>query len=148
MKIIPWQSSYNPIFYGDYINRGIINVEQNRYMEALADYDRAVQLSPGNLSAYLNRAILRSNLGDNNNALDDFKIVLDMDSTIMEARYSKALLEMKLNNYQEAIADYQIIIDKHPYFLPAYWGIAGSIRSIEQYAGSPSIQTKSPRFRN
>ncbi len=111
-------------FYGDYINRGIINVEQNRYMEALADYDRAIQLAPKSLMAYLNRAVLRANLGDNNNALADFETVLSMDSTISEARYSKALLEMKLRNFENAIADYQIIIEKHPYFLPAYWGIA------------------------
>ncbi len=115
---------YNSDFYGDYINRGIINVEANRFMEALSDYDKAIALAPNSLNAYLNRAVLRSSLGDDNNALEDFQKVLSMDSTIMEARYSKALLELKLNNYSNAIADFQIIIQKHPYFLPAYWGIA------------------------
>jgi len=114
----------NSNYFGDYINRGIINVEQKRFMEALADYDQAVKLEPNSVMAYFNRAILRSNLGDNNNALSDFVQVLKMDSSNMEARYSKALLEMKLRNYRSAIADYNIILNKHPYFLPAYWGIA------------------------
>lgn len=111
-------------YFGDYINRGIINVEQRRYMEALADYDQAIKLEPNSKLAYLNRAILRSNLGDNNNALTDFEQVLKMDSANMEARYSKALLEMKLRHYRNAIADFKIILSKHPYFIPAYWGIA------------------------
>jgi len=119
-KSIALKSNY----FGDYINRGIINVEQKKYMEALADYDQAIKLDPNSLLAYFNRGILRSNLGDNNNALDDFKQVLKIDSANMEARYSKALLELKLRYYRNAIADFKIIVNNHPYFLPAYWGIA------------------------
>ena len=110
--------------FGDYINRGIINVESKRYMEALKDYDQAIKMEPENLMAYMNRGILRSSLGDDNNALSDFTKVLKMDSSIIEARYSKALLEMKLRNYKNAIADFTIVTEKHPYFLPAYWGIS------------------------
>jgi len=32
--------------FGDYINRGIINVESKRYMEALKDYDQAIKMEP------------------------------------------------------------------------------------------------------
>ncbi|MEA4982762.1 MAG: tetratricopeptide repeat protein [Paludibacter sp.] len=125
-KAIQLKTSY----FGDYINRGIINVESKRYMEALSDYDQAIKMEPESLTAYLNRAILRSNLGDDNNALSDFKKVLQMDSSMMEARYSKALLEMKLRNYKHAISDFNIIIDKHPYFLPAYWGISQAYEGL------------------
>ncbi len=116
-------------FSGDFINRGIINVEARRFMEALSDYDEAVRLDPAGTLAYLNRGILRSNLGDDNNALKDFERVLELDSTIIEARYSKALLELKLRNYRNAITDFQIVINRHPFFLPAYWGVA------DAYAG-------------
>jgi len=129
----------NSNYFGDYINRGIINVEQRRFMEALADYDQAIKLEPNNVMAYFNRGILRSNLGDNNNALSDFVEVLKMDSSNMEARYSKALLEMKLRNYRNAIADYNIILENHPYFIPAYWGIA------EAYEGLNNVREA---FRN
>ena len=125
-KAIQLKTSY----FGDYINRGIINVESKRYMEALSDYDQAIKMEPNSLAAYMNRAILRSNLGDDNNALSDFKKVLQMDSSIMEARYSKALLEIKLRNYKTAIADLNIIIEKHPYFLPAYWGISQAYENL------------------
>jgi tetratricopeptide (TPR) repeat protein len=117
-------------YFGDYINRGIINVELKRYMEALSDYDQAIKMEPENLSAYLNRALLRSNLGDDNNALSDFNKVLQLDSSLMEARYSKALLEMKLRNYKNAISDFNIVLEKHPYFLPAYWGISQAYEGL------------------
>ncbi|MEA4936183.1 MAG: tetratricopeptide repeat protein [Paludibacter sp.] len=117
-------------YFGDYINRGIINVESKRYMEALSDYGQAIKMEPNSLAAYMNRAILRSNLGDDNNALSDFKKVLQMDSSNMEARYSKALLEIKLRNFKNAIADFNIIIEKHPYFLPAYFGISQAYESL------------------
>ena len=111
-------------YFGDYINRGIINVELKRYMEALSDYDQAIKMESKSVMAYFNRGILRSTLGDNNNALADFIKVLEMDTSNMEARYSKALLELKLRNYRNAIIDFQLITEKHPYFLPAFWGIA------------------------
>lgn len=116
-------------FYGDFINRGIINERAKRFMEALSDYDEAVKLQPNSTLGYINRGVLRASLGDDNNALKDFERVLELDSTIIEARYSKALLELKLRNYRNAIADFQIVINRHPFFLPAYWGIA------EAYAG-------------
>jgi tetratricopeptide (TPR) repeat protein len=114
----------NSKHYGDFMNRGIINVKERRFMEALRDYDRAIELEPSSLLAYMNRGILRADLGDDNNALADFFKVLEIDSTLMEARYSKAMLELKLQNFHSAIVDYKLIIEKHPFFLPAYWGIA------------------------
>lgn len=120
----------NSTFAGDFINRGIINVEARRFMEALSDYDRAIALDPNSTLALQNRGMLRSNLGDDNNALNDFIQVLEIDSTIMEARYGKALLELRLRNYRTAIADFRKVINQHPFFLPAYWGIADAFAGM------------------
>ena len=40
---------------GDYINRGIIYYRMHNYRGALADYDKAVSLSPRNAQCYYNR---------------------------------------------------------------------------------------------
>jgi tetratricopeptide (TPR) repeat protein len=125
-KAINLKSAY----FGDYLNRGIINVDLKRYMEALNDYEYAIKLEPKNIAGWMNRGILRSTLGDNNNALTDFKEVIKMDSSNMEARYSKAMLEMKLRDYRTAIHDYKIIIEKHPFFIPAYWGISEAYNNM------------------
>jgi len=111
-------------YFGDYLNRGIINTENKKYLNALQDYDQAIKMEPKSLLGWINRAILRSDLGDYNNSLSDYKEVLKLDSNLMEARYSKALLEIKLRNYRTAIQDFKIVLDRHPYFLPAYWGIS------------------------
>jgi tetratricopeptide (TPR) repeat protein len=111
-------------YFGDYLNRGILHVENKKFLDALQDYDQAIKMEPKSILGWINRAILRSDLGDNNNSLSDFKEVLKLDSSLMEARYSKAILEIKLRNYRDAIQDLKIVLNKHPYFLPAYWGIA------------------------
>lgn len=133
---------HNSSYFGDYVNRGIINVEKKRFMEALSDYETAIKMEPENKMIYYNRGSLRADLGDYNNALSDFERVLKMDSTIMEARYNKALLEMKLKNYRTAISDYNIIIEKHPYFLPAYWGIAEAYEAMNNIKESFKYRKK------
>ena len=132
----------NSTFFGDFLNRGIINVEQKRFMEALSDYEKAIQLEPENKMIYYNRGALRANLGDYNNALTDFERVLKMDSTITEARYNKATLEMKLKNYRNAITDFSIIIEKHPYFLPAYWGVADAYEAMNNIKEAYAFRKK------
>lgn len=127
--------SVNP---GDYINRGIVNVQRKNYREALKDYDKAIQLDKKSPLAYYNRGLLRANLGDNNNALSDLEKVVSLDTTQVEAFYRKALLQNSLKMYKKSIADFGVIIAKHPYFLPAYWGVA------EAYDG---LKNKKDAFR-
>ncbi len=119
-KAIKLNSSYN----GDYINRGIINVQKKNFRQALSDYDYAIKLDKKNDLAYYNRGLLRANLGDNNNALSDLSMVLDLDSGNMEARYRRAMLENTLGQFRFAMKDFNIILKKHPYFIPAYLGLA------------------------
>ncbi len=117
-------------YYGDYINRGIINVAFKRYNQALEDYDNAIKLSPENLLAYYNRALLRANLGDDNNAYDDLKKVLKFDPNLMEARYSLALLTQKIGKYKESNQEYNYILKEYPYFIPALWGLASNFKEM------------------
>lgn len=119
-KAIQLKSSYA----GDYMNRGIVNVQKKNFREALTDYNKAIELDKSNTLAYYNRGLLRANLGDNNNALADLEKVVAADSSQTEAIYRKALILNTLKMYRKAIADFTVIINRHPYFLPAYWGIA------------------------
>jgi tetratricopeptide (TPR) repeat protein len=119
----------NSTFSGDYINRGILNVRNRKFMQALADYDKAIALSQnadGNsaLLAYYNRGLLRASLGDNNNALSDLDKVVSIDSTFYDARLRRAVLYQTLRMYRPSIVEFNNILKKYPYFIPAYQGIA------------------------
>ena len=135
-KAIKLKSEYS----GDYMNRGIINVQRKNYREALTDYTKAIDLDKKNTLAYYNRGLLRANLGDNNNALSDLEKVVADDSTQSEAIYRKALIYNSLKMHKKAIQDFSLLIKRHPYFLPAYWGIA------EAYDGLKDIK-ESFRYR-
>ena len=62
---------HNSTYAGDYINRGILNVQRKNFRLALTDYDNAVKYDKSSDLAYYNRGLLRANLGDRNNALSD-----------------------------------------------------------------------------
>ncbi|MCL1868704.1 MAG: tetratricopeptide repeat protein [Paludibacter sp.] len=110
-------------FSGDYINRGILNVQRLKYMSALADYNEAIKID-GSPLAYYNRGLLRALLGDNNNAISDLDIVLKDDSLNYEARLRRAMVYQTLRQYNNALNDYNIILEKYPYFVPVYQQIA------------------------
>jgi len=120
----------NSTYVGDYINRGILNVEKKNYNQALSDYNKAIHYDNKNDLAYYNRGLLRANLGDNNNALADLTKVLQLDPTNMEALLRKAMLESTLGENTEAIKDYKTIIREHPYFIPAYMGISEAEQAL------------------
>jgi len=44
--------------------------------EAMADYDKAIELDPGYGSSYFNRGIARQHLGDKKGACEDFNKAL------------------------------------------------------------------------
>ena len=123
MKYLNRAISLGSDFSGDYINRGILNVRQHKYMPALTDYDRAIELD-GSVLAYYNRGLLRALLGDNNNAVSDLDIVLKDDSLNYEARLRRALVFQSLKQWDKALADYEIILKKYPYFVPGYQQVA------------------------
>lgn len=120
-------NSKNP---GDYMNRGVINVQRKNFREALRDYDKAIALDKSVALAYYNRGLLRANLGDNNNALSDLEMVLTLDSTQIEALYRKAVIQNTLGMYQKSIADFTKIMNRHPFFLPAYYGLADAYEGL------------------
>lgn len=49
----------------------ILNVQRNKFNQALSDYNGAIRLDPKSTLAYYNRGLLRTNLGDSNNAIGD-----------------------------------------------------------------------------
>jgi tetratricopeptide (TPR) repeat protein len=120
----------NTTFPGDFINRGILNVRTKNFNQALSDYNQSIKMKGDEPLSYYNRGLLRASLGDYNNALSDLNMVLKLDSTNSEALLRKAMLEITLRDYQNAIIDYKVIIQRHPYFIPAFLGVADAEQGL------------------
>jgi tetratricopeptide (TPR) repeat protein len=98
--------------------------EKKNYRGALADYDKAISLSPQNEQALFNRSLLRTEIGDYNNALKDLTELLKINPNMYEAVYQRATINSVLGKNADAIDDFTKIIEHYPEFIPAYFGRA------------------------
>jgi tetratricopeptide (TPR) repeat protein len=102
-KIIE-QFSDNPAAWS---NRGNARVSQNKLQEAIADYNKAIQLAPTATDPYLNRGTALEGLGKWNDAIADYNRVLELDPQDAMAYNNRGNAEAGLGRWEEAIADYK-----------------------------------------
>jgi tetratricopeptide (TPR) repeat protein len=93
--------------------------------EAVAQFNRAVELNPRYVIAYFMRAIAKDQLNDQQGALADYNKAISLNPKYAEAYYNRGLLkEDKLNDPQGALADYNKAIALNPKDSAAYYNRA------------------------
>lgn len=97
-----------------YWERAVQYGDLHHYTEAIADYDKAIQLKSDFVAAYLNRAVALARLEKYDAAYADFDVVLKINPTNVSAINSRAALNFLLGNYQAAIDDYQRYLKLRP----------------------------------
>ena len=118
-----------------YINRGVLLHQSFRYLDAMTDYSRAIELDPDQRQARFNRALLRSEVGDLNHALEDLNQLLDdapTSSLYDEARFQRGVVCLQLHDFHTARSDFAILIAQYPDFTPAYYGHADACQALGQ----------------
>jgi tetratricopeptide (TPR) repeat protein len=97
-------------------NRGNSRVSQNKLQEALADYNKAVELAPNVTDPYLNRGTALEGLGRWEMAIADYNRVLELDPKDAMAYNNRGNAQAGLGRWEMAIADYQKSIEMAPNF--------------------------------
>ncbi|MCB5392451.1 hypothetical protein LIP47_17055, partial [Eggerthella lenta] len=59
--------------------RAIVKLQQAKYAEAEADFNRAIPLSAKNAGNYINRALARFHQNNLRGAMSDYDLALDID---------------------------------------------------------------------
>lgn len=97
----------------DYFNRAAQASASAQYEEAIANYDKAIELDPQASDYYEWRGYARRALERNDDAIDDFNKMVEIDGSpyAYEVR-GKTLL--KLKRHQQAIADFSKMIELAP----------------------------------
>ena len=79
-----------------YTNRGAIRKENHQFSQALADFNKAIQLGKNDFKAFANRGAVYSDLGQYDKAVIDYKKAtsLNADNPELLASYGFALLQI------------------------------------------------------
>src|SRR6185295_7194284 len=88
------------------IIRGLVFLEQQKWSDALADFDRAFALDPNIIEALMNRSKAKQAMGDDAGALDDIDEVLSLDSGWAEAYHNRGMRKTKMKTPAAAIVDF------------------------------------------
>jgi regulator of sirC expression with transglutaminase-like and TPR domain len=93
------------------------------YREALAQFDRAIQLKSNYTAAYNDRGLLKEfKLNDIQGALSDYNRAIQSDAKYAGAYINRAnLKEVRLNDYRGALIDYDRGIEFNPNLAAAYY---------------------------
>jgi tetratricopeptide (TPR) repeat protein len=86
-------------------NRGLAKYDLGNRKEAIADYDRAIDINPKYAEAYNNRGNAKDDLGNRKEAIADYDRAIAIDPKFAEAYYNRGIAKSELENRQGAITD-------------------------------------------
>ena len=97
-------------------NRGNSRVGQNKLEDALADYDKAIELAPQAPDPYLNRGAALEGLGQWEAAISDYNQLLALDPQDPSGYNNRGNAKAGQGQWQAALADYDKAIELAPMF--------------------------------
>ena len=113
-------------------NRGNSKISQNRPQDALADYNKSVELAPNFPDPYLNRGAALESLGKWEEAIADYEQVLKINPKDAAAYNNRGNVKGRQGKWQEAIADYEMAMQVDSRFSMAFGNRAIALYEIGQ----------------
>ena len=77
-----------------------------KYNEAIADFNKSIELNPKNETVYNNRGSVYNELGNYNEAIADFNKSIELNPKNADVYARRGYVYNKLGNYNEVIVDY------------------------------------------
>ena len=81
-------------------------IESKRFLAAIKDYDKAIELDPKNVNAYLDRAEAKVALDQYSAAIKDFDKAIELEPKNVSAYYRRGDAKVELHQYSAANEDY------------------------------------------
>ena len=116
-----------------YSNRGNAYYDLEGYNEAIADYNRAIELDPKCATAYSNRGTAYSGLNKYDEAMEDYNRAIELDPNDATAYSNRGTAYYDLERYNEAIADYNRAIELDPKYATVYSNRGTAYSGLNKY---------------
>lgn len=97
-----------------FVRRGVLLMDEQRYDEALADFERADALKPGQLWTLANRGLTRVWTGDHAGAKKDLDAAAALDGRNAVVFRARGLLAQREDRPKDAIAAYTTALEIEP----------------------------------
>jgi putative GTP pyrophosphokinase len=97
-----------------YKHRGMAFFSQSKYGEAISDFDRSLELDPGDYKAAYYRGVVRSVLQDFAGAIADFDLALGLHPYHFFSRYRRAMAYWHLGDCAQALSDAEAALRLEP----------------------------------
>jgi serine/threonine protein kinase/Flp pilus assembly protein TadD len=94
--------------------RGVCRLGRKRYLEAVDDFSRVLQLDPQRLSAKVSRAVAYQELGQLQEGLTDLTDAIDGGFPETRVYGSRAVIYRRLNDPEAAAKDIQTLLSRRP----------------------------------
>jgi tetratricopeptide (TPR) repeat protein len=104
-----------------YTNRGMCYCFLKKYDKALADLNKARELSPENAMSYLNLAFAKSCMQEYQLAIFDLDTAITLRPDYAKAFANRAYAKDQLKKYKEAIEDYNKALEIQPNYPEVYF---------------------------
>jgi tetratricopeptide (TPR) repeat protein len=104
-----------------YTNRGMCYCFLKKYDKALADLNKARQLSPENAMSYLNLAFVESSMQEYQLAIFDLDTAITLRPDYAKAFANRAFAKEQLKKYKEANEDYNKALEIEPNYPEVYF---------------------------
>jgi tetratricopeptide (TPR) repeat protein len=99
---------------GVYFNRGIAHAYKDEYDKAIADYNRAIELSPNSQGAYMTRGMTYFTKREYDKAIADINRVIELNPKNDSAYNKRGAAYIFKGGFDEAIADFNRAIELNP----------------------------------
>ena len=107
LKALDAVIAFGSIDADDYARRAAVYGTQKNYDKALADANRAIELSPRAWRRYLERAVLYQRTGQYNDAIADLDSAVALQPNEVELLRRRAYLKVVAARFDDAVADYE-----------------------------------------
>ncbi|KXK00023.1 MAG: ankyrin repeat-containing protein [Acidobacteria bacterium OLB17] len=110
-----------------------MRLKQNRNNEALAAFDKALQLDPQNASAAYYRGQAYSRMDEPANMIASYKQALNLEPNYSPAAFDLGVAYYNAGDYANAAASYETAVKADPQNAQAHANLASTYRQLERY---------------
>lgn len=104
----------------DWCQKGWAHQRLGSYDDAMAAYNKAIELDPQHAQAYNYRGMVYADLSNFRHAIEDYNKAIELDQKYSVAYSNRGTVYIRLGNFRQAINDFDRAIDFDPEFAAAY----------------------------